>query len=802
MLYSYLALAYRNLLRQQGYAAINILGLAIGMACAILIYLYVDFETSWDSFRPNADRVYRVLRVGPTSNVQGRLRKPFEGLSGAVGPALVRDYPEVEETTRVRIGARWIRYGEYARRTTFWFSDTNFFDFFGVRLARGNPETALTEPNGVVLNPEIVKEFFGDEDPLGKTINCQDGDYIVTGILEPLPRNSMIHFNFVTGTVPQNIRNRASWDDFRQSPRRRQTVTFIRLRQGADPKALEAKLPAFASTILPEADRSEEKFVLQGFLRMRLHVREDFPTGLDGLASGMGQGNPAYLRTLALIGAAVLAIGCLNFMNLATARSIGRSKEVGLRKSVGALRSSLIGQFMTESLLTVSVSLPLAIGLTHLALPAWRSFVGYPVTFDLGDASVLAGLAGITLFVGFIAGTYPAFYLSTFDPARSLRGVTAVGGGTFRKPLVVVQFALAVILVLGTFVATRQLSFVRGKNLGFNRDNILAIRIFDNDSSLRPKYQMVKDRFSRHPAVIQISASASLPGEGWTSSRQAYEPVDNRVEFEMRNFSIDEDWFPYIGVDFVAGRNFSPDFRTDSGEGFILNETAVQRLGLKDPVGAPFRWGDKQGHIIGVVTDHHTRDLYVNIGPCVFVLEPRRYRVVTLRFHPDRLDELMDFVTRTWKELIPERPLVYAFLDDRLEREYRRDVRFQNICAVAFGLAIFVACLGLVGLAAFTAERRSKEIGIRKAIGASERTIVILLTNEFARLVIVANLVAWPIAYFVMDDWLTKFAYRIDQGVGPYAAAGILSLTLALITVGYQAWRAALLDPVDTLRDE
>jgi putative ABC transport system permease protein len=490
-------------------------------------------------------------------------------------------------------------------------------------------------------------------------------------------------------------------------------------------------------------------------------------------------------------------------MNLATARSIGRSREVVVRKSVGALRSNLIGQFLTESFLTVTVSLPLAIGLTHLALPAWRNFVGHPVTFDLSQASILTGLIGITDLVGFLAGSYPAFYLSTFDPTRSLRGVTGLGGGAFRKPLVIVQFALAVILVLSTFVATRQLIYVRGKRLGFNRDNILAIRIFDNDSSLRPNYQMVKERFSNHPAVIDISASASLPGEGWTSRRQAYEPGDNPgIEFEMRNWAINENWFPYIGVDVVAGRNFSADHQTDAGEAFILNETAVKQFGLTDPIGAPFRWEDKHGHIIGVVGDHHTRDLYENIGPDVFVLEPQRYRVVTLRFHPDQLEELMSFVTRTWKAFIPDRPLVYAFLDDRLEREYNRDVRFQGICAVAFGLAFFVSCLGLLGLAAFTAERRSKEIGIRKAIGASEGTIVLLLTNEFARLVVIANLVAWPIAYLVMDDWLTRFAYRIDQGALPYIAAGVLSLALALLTISYQAWRAAQLDPVDALRDE
>lgn len=297
---------------------------------------------------------------------------------------------------------------------------------------------------------------------------------------------------------------------------------------------------------------------------------------------------------------------------------------------------------------------------------------------------------------------------------------------------------------------------------------------------------MVKERFSNHPAVIDISASASLPGEGWTARRTTFELTPG-IEFEVRNFAIDENWFPYIGVDFVAGRNFSPARQLDFDEAFILNETSVSRWGLEDPVGAPFQWEGKEGHIIGVVADHHTRDLYESIGPYVFVYEPRRYRVVTLRFVPDQLDELMTFLRQTWRELIPHRPMVYAFLDDRLELEYRRDVRFQTICTIAFSLAVFVACLGLLGLAAFTTERRSKEIGIRKAIGATEQNIVLLLTDEFVRLVAIANLLAWPVAYLVMEDWLSKFAYRIDQGIVPYAGAGILSMCL---------------DPVIALRDK
>lgn len=815
MLRSYLTSTFRRLTRNRAYTIINILGLAIGMACAILIYLYVDFEYSWDRFRPNADRVYRVLRKGPTP--YGPIPKPFEGLSGAVGPALVEQYPEVEATCRFRIGHRWAKVGDFALRSAFWYADANTLDFFGFKLARGDQATALEVPNGVILNPAIVRTFFGDEDPIGKTIEGQDGDFVVTGILEPMPKNSMLDFNFLTATIPARIRRSASWDDFSRGPRQRQTVTFIRLREGASARDLERKLPAFARTVLPESDRQQQSYLLQGFLRMRMHKNVDFPGGIDGLASGMGSGNLGYVQTLMMIGAAVLLIACINFMNLATAQSTKRAKEVGIRKSVGAARGQIATQFFGESLLLSLISLPVAWTLIQIVQPSWNDFIGQTTELDLlGRPDVFVGIAVIVAGIGLISGTYPALYLSGFRPSLILRGLNAADStGGIRKALVVLQFGISIVLVIGSLVAWSQLTYLSQKDLGFDRENIITLSFFDVDGRLRRDYREIKARLANHPDVLGVTASASRPGEGWTRDRRQYASTDDpNMTFELSNYSVDEDYFETLGIGMVAGRGFSAEIATDQGDAYILNQTAVEKLGLQDPIGQPFTWSKgkvvsgygradtKTGFVIGVVEDFHARSLKDPITPTAYVLDPSRFRIISVKTRTGRLMSTMDHLKEIWSQYITNRPLHHFFLDDRLERAYRNDRRYQNILTVSFGLAIFIACLGLVGLAAYTAERRTKEIGIRKALGASVPGIIRLLSGEFVKTIAIANVVAWPIAWQMMTDWLARFAYHIELSVLPFLGAAVLSLTFALVTVGYQAWRAAQTDPIDALRYE
>ena len=785
------------------------------MACTILIYLYVDFEHSWDKFRPNADQIYRVLRKGPTP--YGAIPKPFEGLSGAVGPALVEDFPEVEETCRMRIGAKWAKYGDFALRTNFWFADPNFLSFFGFKLARGDAETALSVPNGVVLNPDIVKTFFGDADPMGKTLEGQDQDYTVTGILEPMPKNSMLAFNFITSTLTQNERRWASWDDFKNGPRQRRRITFVRLRQDGNWQDLERKLVTFARTILPESDRENQKYLLQAFTRMRMHKSEDFPEGIDGLASGMGSANVAYVQTLMIIGTAVLLIACINFMNLATAQATKRAKEVGVRKSVGAGRSQLSLQFFGESLLFSLISLPLAGVIIALILPTWNSFIGNTTQIDLmARPDILGGIALIVATIGLISGSYPALYLSGFQPSLILRGISSADGtGRVRKALVILQFGISILLVISSIVAWDQLTFVMQKDLGFDKENIITLSFFDVNGRLRKDYKEIKARLKNHPDVLDVFASESRPGEGWTRDRRQYESAeDPGLTFEMSNYSVDEDFFESLGIQLIAGRNFSPEIASDHGNAFVLNETAIEKLGIEDPIGKPFTWREatvtpgygradiKQGFIIGVVKDFHARRLQETITPSAFVMELRRFRIISVKTRPNSLLSTMDHFKDIWRQYISNRPLHYYFLDDRLENGYRNERRYQNILAVSFGLAIFIACLGLTGLATYTAERRTKEIGIRQTLGASVPKIVGLVSFEFVQIIALANFVAWPFAWYTMSGWLEGFAYRVDLGILPFIEAGILSIAFAMATVGSQAYRAARTNPIDALRYE
>lgn len=548
-----------------------------------------------------------------------------------------------------------------------------------------------------------------------------------------------------------------------------------------------------------------------------MHTRTDFPEGIDGLASGMGAGSVSYVRTLMIIGALVLLIACVNFMNLATAQATKRAQEVGVRKAIGAGRSQLAIQFFCESAVLSLMSLPIAWILVQFMLPTWNSFIGNSFPIDpAARPQILIGIACVVLFIGLLSGSYPALYLSSFRPSLTLRGInTTDRTGSLRKGLVILQFGIAILLVAGSLVAWNQLTFFSRKDLGFDKEDIITLSFFDVNGSLRPQYPEIKARLANHPDVIGVFASASRPGEGWTRDRRRYEsPARPGRQFEMSNYSVDEGFFDALGIEIVAGRNFSTDRASDQETAFILNETAVGRLGLEDPLGQPFTWKDavvrpgygradsKEGFIIGVVKDFHARRLQERIAPIVFAMDPRRFRIVSVKVRDGTLPTTMSHFEDVWSQYITNRPLHFYFLDDRLERGYRTERRYQRILAVSFGLAIFIACLGLTGLASYTAEQRTKEIGIRKTLGATAANIVTLLSGEFIGIILIANLVALPFAWYLMSGWLDAFAYRIDLTLWPFLLAALLSLAFASATVGSQAYRAAKTDPIDALRYE
>ena len=763
----------------------------------LLTWLYVAHETSFDTFRPGADRTYRVLR---------QLTTPYKmdfqvDTHAALTPEMIESIAAIESASRIRPGHRWVRYRRFAQRRAFWYADPNYLAFWGIKLKRGDRSQALKRSGGVVISQEAVDEFFPTgEDPMGKVLECQWGDYIVTGILGEQPRNT--HFNpyFVTATLPAGVRTAWSNWEFRTSFRWVQT--FIRLRTDADPARTEQQLRALA---IPEENaENTTSHRLQPLLRMRLHGLEDFPEGISGPGTGIAAGDLKVVRALTAIGMLVLFVASINFVNLSTARAALRAKEVGMRKVVGAGHRQLALQFLLESVLLTFLALPLCLVLTGMTRPYWQQIVGQtePLSAFLEPDMAIVLLAA-TVLVGLFSGIYPAFLLSRFSPVAALHSQTASGStGSFpRKVLVIIQFAISIFLVFVALVAFVQLDYVLNKDLGFKKENILALRIFDVDGSLRETYNEVKQRFLEHPDVLAATASASLPGEGWTSRKEmVLDP--SGAAFEIRQYSIDEDLFPMIGVDLLAGRNFSVGIKSDFERAYILNETAVEKLGLENPVGKPFKLQDNEGWIIGVVEDFHMRRLTEKLHANAFVLRPRSFRVVNLRLAAGNIGETMHGLEEIWKTFIPVRPFRYAFLDDRLEVNYGKYLRFQRIFAVGFGVSFLIASIGLLGLAAHTGERRRKEIGIRKVFGASFGRIAILLGADFTRLVLIANLIAWPFAYVLMQDWLQDFAYRADMGLFPFVVSALGSVFATLLVVGLQCVRASSANPIEALRCE
>lgn len=763
----------------------------------LLTWLYVAHETGFDSFRPGADRTYRVLR---------QLTTPYKmdfqiETHAALTPELFESIAEIESANRIRPGHRWVRYRQFAQRRAFWYTDPNYLVFWGIGLRRGDLHRALKQPGGVVLSQEAVAEFFPTgEDPLGKVLEGQWGDYVVTGILEEQPRNT--HFNpyFVTATLPAGVRD--AWSNRELRTSFRWVQTFIRLRKDADPERIERKLRALS--VPEENPENTTSHRLQSLLRTRLHGREDFPEGISGPGTGIGAGDLKAVRSIASIGMLVLLVACINFVNLSTARAALRAREVGMRKVVGAGRRQLACQFLLESVLLAMLALPLSLVLAGVTAPFWQHIVGQTDTLSAFlEPHMAAGLMAATVLVGLFSGIYPALLLSRVTPIAALHSQTASGsGGTFsRRVFMVFQFAVSIFLVYVALVAFVQLDYVLKKDLGFKKENILALRIFDVDGSLRRTYNEVKQRFLKHPNVLAATASASLPGEGWTSRKEmVLDP--SGAAFEIRQYAIDEDLFPMIGVDLVAGRDFSADIKSDFESAYILNETAVERLGLENPVGKPFKLNNNEGWIIGVVQDFHMRRLTEKLHANAFVMRPRSFRVVNLRLAAGNIGETMQGLEAIWKSYIPVRPFMYAFLDDRLEINYGKYLRFQRIFAVGFGVSFLIASIGLLGLAAHTCQRRRKEIGIRKVFGASIGRIAILLGAEFTKLVLIANLIAWPFAYFLMQDWLQDFAYRANPGLFPFLVTALGSVLGTLMVVGFQCFRASSANPIDTLRHE
>ncbi|MFC2134351.1 ABC transporter permease [Bacteroidota bacterium] len=807
MIKNFIKIALRNLLKHKFYSLLNVAGLAVGMAVCLLIILFVQDELSYDTYHENSDRIYRVVNKGSL----GGQNFDFTYCPAPLGPTFVEDYPEVETATRLRYtGNFMIKYGDKnLKEEKFVFSDTEIFDVFSFNLIKGNPKTALAEPHTLVITEKIARKYFGIENPIGKTVIVDnETPYIITGVFEEMPSNT--HFNY------ELLASASSLEDSRSTMWLNQNwQTYILLREGAAPVQLESKFPGFLDKYFgPQLQQfmgiNMTQFREQGndyimYLQpvTDIHLYSDL-SGELGVNSDI-----KYVYIFSAIAIFILLIACVNFMNLSTARSAGRAKEVGIRKVLGSFKKQLVYQFLTESIILSITALLLAILVAYLTLPYFNNLAGKEMVLSVfGNPWIFLAILLITSFVGLLAGSYPAFFISAFQPVDVLKGKIKSGAksGLLRSALVVFQFSASIFLIIGTTVVFNQLNFIQQKKLGFNKEHVILINdawlIGDQTFSFR-------DELKNNSNVINATASGFLPVPSNTSSSIIFPDANMNSEYatSIQNWRVDFNYVETLGLEIVKGRDFSNEFATDS-MAVIINEAAVKQFNLgDDPIGKILaRPSNEEGELdnytlIGVVKDFHFQSLRQNIAP-VALFPGNSTSIVSVRFKSADIAQMIEFIEQKWNEFAPGQPFDYTFLDEEFNNMYKAEQSLGNIFTIFAGLAIFVGCLGLLGLAAFTAEQRTKEIGVRKVLGATVPGVVVLLSKEFGKLIIISFVIAVPLAYYAMTTWLEDFAYRTDIGIYTFIFAGLLAFVIALATVSYHAIKVALANPVNSLRYE
>ena len=803
MLKNYIKIALRNLLKHKGYSLTNILGLAIGMACCLLVLTYVLDEVSYDKYHENTERIYRLV-------AEDKARMPIP-----LAPLLIEHMPEVADAVRIHRG--WgpaMSYGDrqFYRRVRF--ADAQVFDFFDVEFLRGNAQTALQEPYTIVITRETAELFFGDEDPIGKVLTWDDVfDYEVTGVVE-VPRNTHFRFNLLASYETVEARG-PQFDhqevlDYWGYHSSRGKYTYLLLPPGYD-------AVGFGQKVLDLVERHAGRESRELFEK-EVGVPYLQPLGDIYLHSHMSDemsrnGDSVQVYLTAAIGFFILLIACINFTNLATARSVNRSREVGVRKVMGAYRKQLVRQFLGESLLLSLLSLVLALGLAEIALPHFADFVNRQLALNIVDQPLLAaGLLGMILFTGVLAGAYPAFFLSALEPAHMLKAGLGRGGrGAFlRRFLVVFQFAISIGLTVAAVVVYTQLSYMQNKKLGYNKDQIAMLEV--DYPGVVEKISLMEEALVEHPDILQTAALRQPPGRRLMEMGKL-RPVDSGEEaIDLPILNVEAGFFELFEMEMAAGRPFSRDHEADRRHAVILNRAALPLLGFATPEEAlgktfEYRFDSFVGEaavVIGVVEDFHYEPLHNAIGPLFMTYhdEPWALHRIAFKMRAENIPATLDFVKGVWERFVPHLPFGYWFLDESFTYLYWEEERLADMLSVFTGLAIFIACLGVFALVAFAAEQRTKEIGIRKVLGASVADIILLISREYTWLVLAANLLAWPVVYWAMGLWLHNFAYHVDVGVVALGVGGVLALLVAWLTVSWQAVKAARANPVEALRYE
>ncbi len=809
MVKSFLTTAIRNLLRHRMYTSINVLGLAIGLACGILILLYIGQEFSVDQFHTLGDRIYKVIREerSTTHTTFG------SGTSGALGPTLEETFPNVETTVRIWQWPVSARYGERKGQYQLGLVDDSFLDVFDFPLIKGDPEIAFRTPYSVVMTDDMAQRLFGDEEPMGRAFSIDNvsfpGDYTVTGIVKEPHRSSDLHFHMLTTTIPPVGATQEAWTMWRPTQSWRPVKTFVLLKAGGNVLTLQANIQSLIKQYMGDEVAAKNAYHLQPLHRVYLYGESDFVPTADSLIQ--------HIYLLATIGLIVVAIACVNFTNLATALAVTRRLEVGVRKVVGAHRLQLMVQFLCESILLTCAALLIAMVLVDLLLPLFNEFVRGDLHLDaVTIARYAPAVMALTLSLAVMAGWYPAFFLSSFRPVTALKdsAYSSSGSAWLKKGLVVFQFGMSVLLVICTLVVYQQLRFIDTKDMGFTRDHIVSLPIFVPDFLQEPntkkrlsaRHQVLKQVFLEHPNVLSASALRyRIQGYGGRP-RLIWPGGDRTKEHTIRINEVDDSYFETFEIPVLRGRAFSAAVASDTSDAIILNETAVRLLGWEDePIGKQIEspaFVNRTLTVIGVVKDYHSLSLREEIAPMGFVARWEFFYSLVLRIRPEETAQTLSFFETQWKRFVPEEPFEYQFMDEFMEWIYTNERRTGRMLGVFSLLAIFVACLGLFGLAAIMVQSRIKEIGVRKVLGASTSHLVMLISREFLLLTLLSNGIAWPISYYLMHDWLAGFAYQTALSVAPFVVSAILALIIAFGTVSIQAIRAARSNPIDALRYE
>ena len=798
MIKNYLKVAIRNLWKNKAFSAINIFGLSFGICCCLLMLLFIKDELSFDSFNKNAKSIYRIA-FSDYLNQGGFATTPMP-----IGPALKEQFPEIKAATRIAYQEPSLfKYNTNQYFETYAFADADIFKIFSFPFAEGNPNTALTEPNSIVISERMAKKYFGNEDPLNKIINIGSSgklNSVVKGVFKGLSDNSHLQFDFL---ISCSTRERLGWSSlWRQMPG---NYTYVLLPEDYDISKLTQKLRAFVEknvgNELKENGNPTYKMMLQPLTEIHLtsHLQEERP----------GSGNMAYIYLFASIALAILIIACINFINFATAHAIKRTKEIGVRKVIGAQRFQIIKQFLSESVITFFFATLLSLLFAQLLLPVYNELSGKSFHFpDLLQVRVIIGLIATGVIAAIAAGFFPAISIAGISSIEALKGKTAYNNSKdrVRKSLVVVQFVASLSLIIASVVVFQQMRFIRRQTFINQAEQVI---VFPVNSTIAEKFEVLKNQLNSNPDIVYTSAATNVPGftnDGWPIRLNESTPL-----IQSENYVTDDDFLAAMNFKLLAGRKLSGKNASDITSGFLLNETAIHELGFKDPqqaVGKTIIWGadnKKRGTIQGVLKDFHFKSLHEKIAPALFQFAPydwMTYNYVLVKLKPTDVGSTIDFVKKTVAGIDAGWVVDYKFYDDNFAQLHIKDEQQGKVFTVFAGIAILISCLGLLGLSIYSTEQRRKEIGIRKVLGASVNGIVVLLSKDFVKLVLIALIIASPLAWYFMTKWLDDFAYRINISWWVFVMAGMIALLIALVTVSFQAIKAAIANPVKSLRTE